>query len=114
MIDNHTHHHAYHAYCVFVKGDVLFTDTFTFLLYATSNSSIKLGYYQLRLVRGNYTIVACDAVTKGIEWSWHISHICGHFMEKSGIKIEVGKYVCYILITYCLPENKNNTYMYIH
>ena len=75
--------------CIFV----LFADTFTFLLYETSNSSIKLGYYQLRLVLSNFSVIVYDAVTKKLKWSWHITHICGHCRNKSGVKIEVGKYV---------------------
>ena len=76
---------------------ILSIDTFTFLLYETSHSFIKPGYYQLRLVLGNFTIIVSDAVTKKVEWSWHISHICGHSREKSGVKIEVGKYVSNVL-----------------
>ena len=77
---------------------VLSTDVFTFLLYETSHSSIKLGYYQLRFMLGTCTIVVCDAVTKKVEWSWNISHICGCSGEKSGVKIEVGKYVSITLL----------------
>ena len=80
-------------FCMLVKTIVLSTDIFTFLLYETSHSSIKLGYYHLRMVPGNYTVVVCDAITKKVEWSWHISHICGHHRIKSGVKIEVGRYV---------------------
>lgn len=74
-----------------IKVDISFTDTFTFLLYETSNSSIKKGYYQLRLVLANYSVIVCDAVTKKEAWSWHVSHIYDHSKKKSGVKIEVGK-----------------------
>ena len=108
MIDYQTCHHA--LLCLFVKYNVIFTETFTFLLYETSNTSIKKGYYQLRLVLGNFTVVAYDAVTKKVEWSWHISHIRGYSNEKSGIKVEVGKYV-YHFYQVLFALNTTNCYI---
>jgi len=78
---------------IIFKLSFKFSDIYTLLLYNTSNAKIKLGYYELRFVLDKVTVY--NAITKETVWIWKVSHIYGYSRAKSsGIKIEIGKYVC--------------------
>lgn len=67
---------------------VFIADIFSFLLYESSDKSVKLGYYQLQFLLGK--LVVYDTITKKAMWSWKISQVSDyHSINSTSVKLTV-------------------------